>query len=52
MFKRRYALITKEDGGNLKFCLVDFVYLIQELRSDCVYLSNKSTKILMPLLGF
>ena len=38
---------------NLKFCLVDFVYFIQELRSYCVPLSNKYEKIVMPsaLLG-
>ena len=29
---------------NLKFCLADFVYLIQELRSVCVRLSNKYAK--------
>ena len=33
----------------LKFCLADFVYLIQELRSDCVHLSNKYAKIVMSL---
>ena len=32
---------------SLKFCLADFVYLIQELRSDRVQLSNKYTKIVM-----
>ena len=37
---------------NLKFCLADFVYLIQELRSDCVHLSNKYAKIVMPSARF
>ena len=37
---------------NLKFCLADFVYLIQELRSVCVYLSNKYAKIVMPSARF
>ena len=35
---------------NLKFCLADFVYLIPELRSDCVRLSNKYAKIVMHAL--
>ena len=37
---------------NLKFGLADFVYLIQELRSDCVHLSNKYAKIVMPSARF
>ena len=36
-------LITKED---------DFVYLIPELWSDCVRLSNKYAKIVMPSARF
>ena len=32
---------------NLKFCLADFVYLILELRNDCVHLSNKYATIVM-----
>ena len=32
----------------LKFCLADFVYLIQQLRSDCVHLSNEYAKTVMP----
>ena len=32
---------------NLQLCLAVFVYLIQELRSDCVRLSNKYAKIVM-----
>ena len=39
-------------GLNLKFCLADFVYLIQELRSDCVHLSNKYAKIALPSARF
>ena len=30
----------------------NFVYLIQELRSDCVHLSNKYAKIAMPFAPF
>ena len=37
---------------NLKFCLADFVDLIQELRSDCVQLSNKYARIVMPSARF
>ena len=37
---------------NLKFCLGHFVYLIQELSSDCVYLSNKCARIVMPSARF
>ena len=37
---------------NLKFYLADFVYLIQELRSDCVHLRNKYAKIVMPSARF
>ena len=37
---------------NLKFCHADFVYLIQELRSNCVHLSNKYPKIVMPSAPF
>ena len=36
----------------LKFNLADFVYLIQELRSDCVHLSNKYAKIATPSSRF
>ena len=32
---------------NLKFCLADFVHLIQELRSNCSHLSNKYATIAM-----
>ena len=45
-------LITKGRWINLKFCFADFVYLIQELRSDCVRLSNKYAKIVMPSARF
>ena len=48
-------LITKENTEererrrvNLNFCLADFAYLIQELRSNCVHLSNDNAKSLMP----
>ena len=37
---------------NLKFCLADFIYLIQELRNDCVHRSNKYAKIVMPSARF
>ena len=37
---------------NLKFCLADFVYLIQELRNDCVHLSNKYARIAVPSARF
>ena len=40
--------MLKTKGVNLKFCLADFVYLIQELRSDCVHLSNKYARIAVP----
>ena len=36
----------------LKFCLADFVYLIQELRSDCIHMSNEYVKIVMPSARF
>ena len=43
-----------DDRGwiNLKFCLADFVYMIQELRSDCVHLSNEYAYIVMPSARF
>ena len=34
------------------FCLADFVYLVRELRSDCVRLSNKYAKLVMPSARF
>ena len=34
---------------NLKVCLEDFVYLIQELRSNCLHLSNKYATIVIAL---
>ena len=37
---------------NLKFCHADFVYSIQELRIDCVHLSNKYAKKVMPSARF
>ena len=37
---------------NLKFCLADFDYLIQELGSDCVHLSNRYAKVVMPSARF
>ena len=33
---------------NLKFCLADFVYLIQELRSNCLHLNDKYARIVVP----
>ena len=38
--------------SELKFRLADFVYLMQELRSDCIHLSNKYEKIVMPSVRF
>ena len=48
--KRNNGLITKEDESTILFH--GFFYLIQELRSDCVYLSNKYAKIAMPSARF
>ena len=37
---------------NLKFCLADFVYLMQALRSKCQHLSTKYAKIVMSSARF
>ena len=54
--KRSSVVAGKRDGRkgskDLKFCLADFVYLIQELRSDCVHLSSKYAKIIVPYARF
>ena len=34
------------------FCLADVVYLIQELRSDCVHLTDKYAKIVLSSARF
>ena len=46
-FWEKVCAYNERKWVNLKFCLADFVYLIQELRSDCVHLSNKYAKIVM-----
>ena len=51
-FKERVRAYNERRWVNLKFCLADFVYLIEELRSDCVHLSNKYAKIAMPSAWF
>ena len=33
---------------NLKFCFADSVYLIKELRGNCLHLSNKYARIVTP----
>ena len=47
-----YCAHNERRRVNLKFCLGHSVYLIQELSSDCVYLSNKCAKIVMPSARF
>ena len=51
-FYEKVCAYNKRRGLNLKFCLADFVYLIQELRSACVHLSNKYAKIVVPSARF
>ena len=46
-FKEKLGAQDERRRVNLKFCLADFVYLIQELRSHCVRLSNRYAKIVM-----
>ena len=47
VFKKSQALITKEEGVNLKFCLADFVYLTQTLSrrhsNSCIFNAQMST---------
>ena len=39
-FQEKVCAYNERRRVNLKLCLADFVYLIQELRNDCLYLSN------------
>ena len=51
-FYEKLCAYNKRRWVNLKFCHADLVYLIQELRSDCVHLSNKYAKIVIPSARF
>ena len=51
-FQEKVCAYNGRKRVNLKFCLADFVCLIQELKSDCVHLSNKYAKLVMPCARF
>ena len=40
--------LRRKKKGKSKFSFTDFVYLTQELRSNCLHLSNKYARIVMP----
>ena len=52
VFSEKVCAYNERRRVNLKFCLADFVYLIQELRSNCVHLSNEYAKISKPSVRF
>ena len=52
VFEKKLFTLNESRRVDLKFCLADFIYLIQELRNNCLHLRNRYARIAMPSAQF